>query len=240
VRLVSSLVLPATLLLAITAGCSTQAPPADPKPSTTQEAPPPEASSASKQAAQVKVEGAWARAVPPGSANSAVFLTLTNTGSTLAKVTGAESPAASTVELHTHVEQDGVMKMRQVESLDLPGQGHLHLQPGGDHIMLIGLTGDLAEGQQVDLELTLADGSTVDVKVPVQRQAPAGGHAHGEAHSHEHDHDGKTHSHSHDHSDAEHKHSHDDAGHAHDHDDADHAHDHDEAGHDHDHKEDGG
>ena len=145
------------------------------------------APTATAQADALTAEGAWVRAVPPGSKNSAVFLDLGNSGSTLVQVKRARSTAAGAVELHTHVDDGGVMKMRQVESLDVPGQGHLHLAPGGDHVMLIGLTADLHEGDEVAVTLVLADGSEKTVVAPVKTgPAMAPAHGHDDGHGHEH------------------------------------------------------
>ncbi len=147
--------------------------------------PPPAASPAGPtQASSATVEGAWARAVPPGTPNSAVFFTVSNGSAALAEVVAATSPAAGAVELHTHVDDGGVMRMRRVEGLAVPGRGHLHLQPGGDHVMLIGLVAPLAEGGTVPVTLTFRDGSALEVQAPVRAAPPAAGHDHAHDHAH--------------------------------------------------------
>ncbi|WP_027857643.1 copper chaperone PCu(A)C [Marinobacterium jannaschii] len=118
--------------------------------------------------AEVLVENAYARAVPPGQLNSATFLQLHNKGSEMVKLVNAASPAAKNVELHTHEHDNGVMRMRQVESIPVAANDSTTLQPGGYHIMLIGLNQDMAPGSEIDLKLSFSDGSSATLKVPVK------------------------------------------------------------------------
>ncbi|WP_428610341.1 copper chaperone PCu(A)C [Sedimenticola sp.] len=118
-------------------------------------------------AEQVTVADAYVRAVPPGQTNSASFMTLTNTSSNDIVLKGVESPAAKAVELHTHTMSDGMMRMRQVEKIDLPAGQNVKLQPGGLHVMMIGLQQSLVPGEQIDLSLVFEDGSKMALKVPV-------------------------------------------------------------------------
>jgi periplasmic copper chaperone A len=125
----------------------------------------------------VQVGDAYARAVPPGQTNSAMFMELTNDSGADQKLVGAESPVCDAAELHTHLMQGGMMKMRRIENIDLPAGKTVALQPGGLHVMLIGLKKQLVPGESVDLTLTFADGSHESVKAPVRKiqMAPMGG-----------------------------------------------------------------
>ena len=116
----------------------------------------------------ITVGDAYARAVPPGQPNSAVFMTLTNPSDTPRALVSAQSPAAKTVELHTHVNEGGMMRMRRIERIEVPARGSVKLEPGGLHVMLIGLNDDLAPGSTVDLTLSFDDGNQVEVKAPVR------------------------------------------------------------------------
>lgn len=124
-------------------------------------------------AADVSVEQPFARATAPGQPNSAAFMKLTNRGEATALV-AADSSVAETVELHTHTNEGGVMRMRKVEQIELPAGETTVLQPGGLHVMLIGLKQPLQEGSHIDLTLEYADGSEQQLEVPVQMAMPAG------------------------------------------------------------------
>lgn len=115
----------------------------------------------------VSVSEPYIRAVPPGLPNSASYMVLTNNGDRDLVLKGASSPAAKVVELHTHLMENGMMKMRQVEKIDLPAGQTVALQPGGYHVMMIGLQQQLVPGEQIDLTLQFEDGSELAVKAPV-------------------------------------------------------------------------
>ncbi|MBK1653742.1 MULTISPECIES: copper chaperone PCu(A)C [Allochromatium] len=120
-------------------------------------------------AAGLEVGDPYVRAVPPGQPNSAAFMTLHNTGSEDRALIGAESPAAETVELHTHVEEDGMMRMRRIERIAVNAGETTTLAPGGLHIMLIGLKSELTPGQTVELTLIQDDGERLAIQAPVRR-----------------------------------------------------------------------
>jgi copper(I)-binding protein len=118
---------------------------------------------------QVEVEDPYVRGVPPGQPNSASFLRLTNHGSVDSALVGARSPVAKVVELHTHTMEGGMMRMRPVEKIDLPAGKQVALQPGGLHVMLIGLKQKLVPGERIPLTLLFADGSEKALEAPVRK-----------------------------------------------------------------------
>ncbi|MFN3527013.1 MAG: copper chaperone PCu(A)C, partial [Paracoccus sp. (in: a-proteobacteria)] len=104
----------------------------------------------------VHVNDAYARSSNP--MTGAVFMALDNHGQIDCTLRAARSDAAERVELHTHLEQDGVMRMREVQE-GFPvaaGQTRL-LDRGGDHVMMLGLTQPLADGDVVALSLDFGD-----------------------------------------------------------------------------------
>ncbi len=117
----------------------------------------------------VGVEAPYVRAVPPGQRNSAAFMRLNNGADQAHALVGARSPVAEAVELHTHSMRDGMMSMRPVERVDLPARERVSLQPGGLHVMLIGLRKQLELGQEVSLTLVFEDGSERQLGAPVQK-----------------------------------------------------------------------
>lgn len=119
-------------------------------------------------AAGLEVGDPHVRAVPPGQSNSAAFMSLHNASAEDRALIGAESPAAEVVELHTHVEEDGLMRMRRVEQIPVAAGATTTLAPGGLHIMLIGLKSELQPGQTVELTLIQDDGERIAVQAPVR------------------------------------------------------------------------
>ncbi len=99
-------------------------------------------------------------------------MTLENTSKENRALVAAESTAAGVVELHTHVNEDGVMKMRKIDKIDIPAGETVTLKPGGLHVMLIGLKENLAPGQEVHMNLIFDNGSIEHLIAPVRALAP--------------------------------------------------------------------
>ena len=116
----------------------------------------------------IQIENPFARASVPGMGMSAIFMTLKNTGQQEHLLVEAQSGVSANTELHGHVMDKGMMRMRQMAHIHIkPGQDKL-LKPGGLHIMLIGLTTTLIEGREIKLKLTFDDGSEQTLTVPVK------------------------------------------------------------------------
>ncbi len=117
----------------------------------------------------VTVIDPYVRAVPPGQTVSAAFMQLENTSGIMIAVVNAASPVSKVVELHTHTHENGMMKMRRVEKIDIPANGKTVLKPGGLHIMLIDLHEPLKVDQKVPVTLEFEDGSRKTIEAPVRK-----------------------------------------------------------------------
>ena len=118
---------------------------------------------------EISIVDPYVRAVPPGQKISAAFLQLDNASDTMQSIVSASSPAAEVVELHTHIHDNGMMKMRRIEKIDIPAKGKTVLKPGGLHIMLIDLKNNLKPGQEVSVTLKFSDGSEKNFSAPVRK-----------------------------------------------------------------------
>ena len=109
----------------------------------------------------------WSRPLPAVSVNGAAYMTLMNTGSSADRLVSVSTPAAKKAELHNHFMEGGLMKMRPVEAVEVPPGGSATLQPGGLHVMLMGLTQPLVEGRSFPLTLNFEHAGSVEVQVTV-------------------------------------------------------------------------
>ena len=100
--------------------------------------------------------------------NSAAYFSLHNEGERKDRLVGASSPAAGRVEIHESFVVGEVMRMREVEGVDLPPGGRVELRPGGLHVMLLDLTRPLLEGEDVVLTLLFEGSDPMEVTVPVR------------------------------------------------------------------------
>jgi len=118
----------------------------------------------------------WARASI--TSNGVVYFSVTNNGQVADRLTGASTAAAKSAELHANQMENGVMRMRPLEALEIaPGEPAV-LQPGGNHIMLIGLTHPLKKGERFSMTLTFERAGQVKIDVTVETagaMTPGGG-----------------------------------------------------------------
>ena len=120
-------------------------------------------------ASELLISNQHVRATPPHSKNSAAFLTITNKTNNKIKLISATSDIAERVELHTHIKADGMMKMRQVKEIPIAANDSVSLQPGGYHVMFLGLKNNLKVGQIVNITLYFSNNDKVNIDAPVQK-----------------------------------------------------------------------
>jgi periplasmic copper chaperone A len=118
--------------------------------------------------AEVLVTEAWVRGLPPGVATASAYMTLRNTGGEDVVLTGASSPLAGSVLIHTTMNHGGMLHMTHIESLTLPAGSEVKLESGGTHLMLTELAQSPAPGMEVELTLEFANGTTQVVRLPVR------------------------------------------------------------------------
>ena len=132
--------------------------------------------------AEISVSNPFSRASAPQAKAGAAFLTVTIDAGT-DKLVGASSPVAEKAELHAHLMEGGIAKMRPVEGgITVNAGTPTELKPGGLHIMLMGLKAPLKQGDSFPLTLKFEKAGEVSVTVPVQgpgAMAPMQGHDHG-------------------------------------------------------------
>jgi copper(I)-binding protein len=100
--------------------------------------------------------------------NSAIYMTIKNSGPSADRLVKAACDAAGSTELHTAAMVNGVMQMRPVEAIDVPATGVATLAPGGFHVMLIGLKQDLKAGDSVKVTLTFERFGPLTIIAPVR------------------------------------------------------------------------
>ena len=120
--------------------------------------------------AEVTVAEPWVRATVPAQKATGAFMQLESDAD--ARLVSAASPVAGVVEIHEMVMDKDVMKMNRVDALALPAGQAVELKPGGYHVMLMDLKGQVKEGDQVPLTLTVEnkDGSrqTIELTAPAR------------------------------------------------------------------------
>lgn len=109
----------------------------------------------------------FVRGLPPGQKNTAAFFTVSNAGSQAWTIVRVASDVAERAEIHRHEHSDGMMRMRELESLTIDARSSIKFVPGGLHLMLIGLKRPLTESDRVTLHFFNDAGEAVEAEFPV-------------------------------------------------------------------------
>lgn len=116
----------------------------------------------------MSVDHVYARATPPGAPTGAAYLTIVNGTGQSDRLVGVESNRADRVEMHTTIKKDGMMSMQKLSGVDVPAGKSVAFEPGGRHIMLIGLHDALKAGQTFSLTLVFEKAGRRQVQVEVR------------------------------------------------------------------------
>ena len=136
--------------------------------------------------AEMGVTNGWIRATPPNAKMGAAYLTVMNHQDQADALIGASSSLAEVVEIHNIKEENGMLKMYPVDSLEVPAKGMVMLKPGGYHIMLINLKQAPKLGESHTLTLRFRKAPDLVVELPVQQSgATSGGEEKSSMHHHQ-------------------------------------------------------
>jgi len=120
------------------------------------------------KAGNLHIEHPWSRATPPNAPVGGGYMTIENNGGSADRLLGGSTPVADAVEVHAMTMEGDVMKMRKLEDgVEIPAGGSVALEPGGNHLMLVGLSKPLKQGTRVPLTLRFEKAGTVDVELAV-------------------------------------------------------------------------
>ena len=106
-------------------------------------------------AGDVAVTNVWSRATAPGQQVAGVYFDIASKRG--ARLVGAQTSLTDRAELHIMSMDDGVMRMRQIDSVDLPAGETVNFKPGGYHVMLLDLKQSLEPGGKFALTLLVED-----------------------------------------------------------------------------------
>jgi copper(I)-binding protein len=124
----------------------------------------------------IEIAHPFARATAVTAKTGAAYFTIVNTGTSDDRLIAASSPIAEKAELHSTIDDKGVMRMRPLAAIEVKAGGRVELKPGGMHLMLTGLKAPLKVGQSFPLTLTFEKAGAVAVTVSVEKAGAMGGH----------------------------------------------------------------
>lgn len=118
------------------------------------------------------VRDAYLRSSTPSSKSGAGFMELINQTGQDDRLIGVRSDLDGMVQLHSHSEDaNGVMTMGEIEGGVVIPAGATHLfARGGDHLMFMGMTAPLDQGQEVPVTLIFETAGEIEVMIPVDSE----------------------------------------------------------------------
>lgn len=120
------------------------------------------------EATDLHLSGAWARPMPPGARVGGGYVEIHNAGERSRRLLGASSPRASSMEIHTMVEVDGVMRMRRLQDgIEIPAGAQISLKPGAEHLMFFNPDPAFAEGEQIPVTLHFDRDESIELRFEV-------------------------------------------------------------------------
>ena len=130
-------------------------------------------SACSKQAS-IEIKNQWVRASNDGQDVSAAYMTIISNEDT--SLIAIDSDVADVIEIHSMSMENGVMKMRMLDTLDLIAGKPTELSPGGFHLMLFDLKKPLTAGKEAHFTLHFKNKAgqekTISVTSPIKAEAP--------------------------------------------------------------------
>ena len=114
----------------------------------------------------MEISDVWARKTRR-TTSAAVYLNIHNATDHTDTLLSAETPMARMTSLHMSFEEDGIMRMEMQDTVPLPAGGNASFEPGGMHVMMMGLSEPLQEGSVFPLILTFEQAGDVTVYVEV-------------------------------------------------------------------------
>jgi periplasmic copper chaperone A len=131
----------------------------------------------------INISGPFARATLPNAPVGGGFMRIENEGPEGDRLVSVSSPLAGEVQIHEMKMTGDVMTMSPLpEGLVLPPGETVELSPGGYHLMLMGLTGPLVEGQTVPVTLVFEKAGPVEMELPILGAAARAPEHTGEGH----------------------------------------------------------
>ena len=125
----------------------------------------------SAQAQDIQIEDPYARAASPIAKSGAAFMHIINNGDVDDRLIAVRTDVAMMPELHTHIMEDGIAKMREVEGgFEILAGETTILERGSLHIMLMGLTRPFIHGETITLTLVFAQSGELTIEIPINNE----------------------------------------------------------------------
>lgn len=112
----------------------------------------------------------WVRALPPTVMHTAAYVEINNSSKVADKLLDVWSPSIKSMSVHQTKQVDGILKMMAADNTTIPPMGKLVLQPGGYHLMLMGIETPLVENETLMICFEFERAGIVHVNFPIVKK----------------------------------------------------------------------
>ena len=127
---------------------------------------------ANAQEGDIVITNEWARPILVAGRPGGAYFHIENKGSVADKLINVTSTVSPRLEIHEHTMKDGIMKMSQVDYIEIKAGNNVELKPGGYHIMIFDTSSKYQEGDQIDLTLHFENSDPITKTFNVMKQQP--------------------------------------------------------------------
>lgn len=119
----------------------------------------------------IKVSGVWGRPSPSSATNAAFYMHIKNNGVTVEELVAADIAVCDHSELHeSTLDDNGVMRMGQVDGIEIPPAETVILEPGGLHVMCINRQTDFIPGDRISINLEFLSFGLLEVEAEIREK----------------------------------------------------------------------
>jgi hypothetical protein len=115
----------------------------------------------------ITVSDGYVKSSIPGSDITAAYMSITNHSTQKISLQKITSPLSDRIEIHQHSMEDGMMRMRQVQSLNINANSQVVLGPHGLHLMIFSLKKTINTSDVAPLTLYFSNDINITLQLPV-------------------------------------------------------------------------
>ncbi len=125
---------------------------------------------ANAQDGDIVITNEWARPILIAGRPGGAYLNITNNGDTPDRLISVISTISPRLEIHEHTMKDGVMRMSQIDYLEIKAGVTVELKPGGYHIMIFETSSKYADGDQIEITLNFENAGAITKTFNVKKR----------------------------------------------------------------------
>jgi copper(I)-binding protein len=118
----------------------------------------------------ISFKAPWVRAMPPMVMTTAGYVEIHNSSYVADKLLKVWSSDIALIEVHQTKQDGNMLKMLPAENTSVPPKGKLIMQPGGYHLMMMGIKKPLIENEIIKVYFEFETAGIIDMNFPILKK----------------------------------------------------------------------